>query len=115
VKGAIAFDGRIDPFADTREKAAQTPSFLQRRGTEIHLPNPVQIELKPLDLVDVLYELRSRLGRALEQSEREAVQAWFPNGVEPEQLDGLVERIQQLSAAGASPAFTEAPRLVAVK
>ena len=115
VKGAIAFDGRIDPFADTREKAAQTPQYMQRRGTEIHLPNPVQIELKPLDLVDVLFELRSRLGRPLEQAEREAVQAWFPDGVEPEQLAGLVERISQLSAAGAPPAFVEAPRLVAVK
>jgi len=115
VKGAIAFDGRIDPFAHVREQAAQTPTYLQRRGTEINLPNPVQIELKPLDLVDVLYELRSRLGRALEQAEREAVQAWFPNGVEPEQLDGLVNRIQQLSAAGAPPVFEEAPRLVAVK
>lgn len=115
VKGAIAFDGRIDPFKDVREKAEQTPSFMQRRGTELHVPNPVHIELKPLDLVEALYELRARLGRSLEQAEREAVQAWFPNGVEPTELDGLVERIQQLSDAGAPPAFFEAPRLVAIK
>jgi transposase InsO family protein len=115
VKGAVAFEGRIDPFADVREKAAQTPTFMQRRGTEIDLPNRAHVELKPLDLVEALFELRSRLGRALGQAEREAVQAWFPDGVQPEQLDGLVERIQQLSAAGAPPAFNEAPRLVAVK
>jgi hypothetical protein len=114
-KGAVAFGGEVDPFADLREKAERTPSYLQRRGTELHLPNPVHIELKPLDLVEVLFELRARFGRALEQREREAVQAWFPDGVEPDELDGLVARLQQLSAAGSPPVFDEAPRLVAIK
>lgn len=114
VKGAIAFDGRIDPFKDLREKAAATPDFIQRRGTELHVPNPVHVEIKPLSLVDILFELRARLGRALEPAEREAVQAWFPEGIEPNQIDSLVERIEQLSAAGAPPVFNQPPRLMAV-
>jgi hypothetical protein len=115
-KGAIAFDGAIDPFADLREKAEKTPAYMQRRGTEIHLANPAHVELKPLDLVEALFELRARFGRSLEQAEREAVQAWFPDGVQPEELDGLVARIEQLSTAvGAPPTFPETPRLVAVK
>lgn len=113
-KGQIAFDGRIDPFADLREKAAQTPDYMQRRGTELHVPNPVHIDLKPLDLVEALFELRGRLGRSLERNEADAVRAWFPDGVPAEEIDGLVARIEQLSAAGAPPAF-EPPRLVAVK
>ena len=114
-KGAIAFIGRIDPFADVREKAEQTPAFMQRRGTELHLPNPMHVELKPLDHVAALLELRSRLGRNLEPAESAAVRAWFPDGVPPEELDGLVARVEQLQSAGDMPAPTHAPRLVAVR
>lgn len=114
-KGAIAFDGRIDPFADLREKAAQTPTYMQRRGTELHVANPAHVELKPLDLVEALQELRARLGRSPLPAEREAIQAWYPDGVPPEAFDGLLARLEQLTAAGASPAFHEPPRLVAVK
>ena len=114
VKGAVAFDGRIDPFKDLREKAAATPDFIQRRGTELHVPNPAHVELKPLTFVEMLFELCARLNRALATHEAEAVRVWFPEGIEPNQIDGLVERIEQLSAAGAPPAFQQAPRLVAV-
>jgi len=114
-KGAIAFDGEIDPFADVREKAAQTPTYMQRRGTELHVPNPAYVEMKPLDQVEALFELRARLGRSLDRREAEAVLVWFPDGVPHEELDALVARIEQLPAAGASPAFQEPPRLVAVK
>jgi hypothetical protein len=114
-EGRIAMDGAVDPMKHIDDRAADLPAHMLRHGTEIYLPNTVHIDLKPLDLVEALKDLRARLGRPLAQAEREAVQAWFPDGVQPEQLDGLVERIQQLSAAGAPPAFIEAPRLVAVK
>ncbi|KAB2899865.1 MAG: transposase family protein [Dokdonella sp.] len=114
-RGAVAFDGQIDPFKDLEEAVRNAPSFMVRPGTQLHLPNEAQVELRPMGLVEVLQELRSRLGRALGQHEREAVQAWFPDGVAPEEMDALVERVQQLSAAGAPPAFIEPPRLVAVK
>ena len=114
-KGAVAFDGAIDPFADLREKAAQVPAFMQRRGTELHVPNPAHVELKPMDLVEALQELRARLGRSPRVAEREAIEAWFPEGVPPEQFDGLMERLQQLPDSGLVPVFNEPPRLVAVK
>jgi len=114
-KGAIAFDGRIDPFADSREKAEQTPAYMQRRGTELHLPNPMHVELRPLTHIDALMELRARLQRPLVAAEAEAVRAWFPDGVPHEEVERLVERIQQLSSAGMPPAPTDAPRLVAVR
>ena len=113
-KGAVAFDGAIDPFKDLQEKAAAVPAFMQRRGTELHLANPAHVDMKPLDLVEVLFELRARLGRSLEQREAEAVRAWFPEGVPHEEVDALVDRINQLPAAGALPA-SEPPRLVAVR
>lgn len=114
-KGAIAFDGQIDPFKHAREQAAQAPTYMQRKGTELHLANPAYVELKPLDHVQVMQDLRARLGRGMARHETEAVRTWFPDGVPPEEMDALVERIQQLSAAGAPPASTQAPRLVAVR
>lgn len=114
-KGATAFDGAVDPFADLREKAEKTPTYLQRRGTELHLPNPMHVELKPLDLVSALLELRARLGRTLEPAESVAVRSWFPDGVPEEELDGLVARVEQLKSAGDVPVSHPPPRLVAVR
>lgn len=112
----VAMNGAVDPMADIKQRAADLPTHIQRRGTEIHLANPAHVELKPLDLVEALFELRARFGRSLEQAEREAVQAWFPDGVPHEEFDGLVARIEQLSTVvGAPPTFPETPRLVAVK
>lgn len=112
--GRIAFDGAIDPFADLPDKAAATPAYIQRRGTELHVPNPLHVEIKPLTLVEALQELRARRDRSLTRDESAAVQAWFPDGVPVEELDALVTRLDQLAAAGAPPAF-DPPRLVAVK
>lgn len=113
--GRVAMDGTIDPMADIAQRAADLPTHIQRRGTELHLPNPVQIELRPMDHVEALFELRARLGRGLEQAEREAMQAWFPDGVPPEEIDALVARIEQLTNAAGAPPVIETPRLVAVK
>jgi transposase InsO family protein len=114
--GRVAMNGTLDPMADIKQRAADLPHHMQRRGTEIHLANAAHVELKPLDLVATLQELRARLGRSPLPAEREAVQAWFPDGVPPEEFDSLLARLQQLSTAGNSPpVFAEPPRLVAVK
>lgn len=112
-KGKLAFDGRIDPFADLRAKAEQTPAFMQRRGTELHLPNRMHVEVKPFELIDVMLELKARFGRPPTVAEREAVQAWFPEGIPQEELEGVFARLAQLDTAGA-PATPQPPRLVAV-
>lgn len=115
-EGRPAMNGAVDPMADIAARAADIPQHIQRRGTELHLPNQVHVEDRPLDLVQALFELKARLGRPLVAAEAEAVQHWFPDGVPDAELAGLVERIQQLSDAGGEPAVsTDMPRLVAVK
>jgi transposase InsO family protein len=110
-KGRVAFNGAIDPFKDVRERAAQVPAYIQRRGTELHVPNPVQTELKPLSHVDALFELRARLGRTLTTDEAARVAQLHPDGVPLEALEALVEAI-----ANPTPDDVyERPRLVAVK
>lgn len=108
-KGRIAFDGKIDPMKDVQERAAQVPAYMQRRGTELHVPNPVQTELKPLTHVEALFELRARLGRSLSTDEAARVARDYPDGVPHESLESLVEAIR--NPALDTPAR---PRLVAV-
>jgi len=111
--GKPAMAGTVDPMADIAARAGSLPAHIKRRGTELHIPNRVHVEDKPLDLVGTLFELRARLGRQLRPHESEAIRAWFPDGVPAEEFDGLVARIDQLPEPGAAPTTT-APRLVAV-
>lgn len=113
-KGRIALDGKLDPFKAVEDRKPLLPQFIQRRGTELHLPDMVQLEDKPLSLIEALQELRARIGRPLATHESAAVRAWFPEGVPVDQVDALVERIEQLSRTGETPPIT-APRLVAVR
>lgn len=107
-KGTPAFGGAIDPFKDVREAAAQAPSHLVRRGTELHLPNPVQIEVKPLSLVEALRNLRDWLGRPISPAERERITQWYPQGVPETELQDIVNRLSQ-------PVQEERPRLALVR
>lgn len=109
-KGRLAFDGAIDPFKDVQDRAAQVPAYIQRRGTELHVPNPAHVELKPLTHVEALFELRARLQRRLTPDEATLVEQRYPNGVPHEALGALVELILSPPAA-----TEERPRLIAVK
>lgn len=108
-KGRVAFDGKIDPFKDVAERAANVPSFIQRRGTELHVPNVAQTEILPLTHVQALQELRARLGRAVTREEAQLVHDRYPDGVPDEEFGELLALIQN-----PTPTATER-RLVAVK
>lgn len=107
-KGVIPFGGTLDPWKDVREAAAQAPSHLVRRGTELHLPNPVQIEVRPLSLVEALRNLRDWLGRPISPAEREQITQWYPQGVPETELQDIVNRLSQ-------PVQEERPRLALVR
>jgi len=106
-KGRLAFNGQIDPFKDSREAAAAAPSHILRRGTELDVPNPIHVDLRPLSHVQALLELRARLERPLTPAEASRVRGWFPDGVPETELDSLAQRLT-------APA-QERPRLVAIK
>jgi len=94
-KGRLAFNGQIDPFRDTHEKAASAPSHILRRGTDMDVPDPVYVELKPLSHVQALFELRARLGRSVAPAEAALVAELYPDGVPETDLDALALRITQ--------------------
>jgi hypothetical protein len=105
-KGRLAFDGKIDPFKDVREAAKNAPSHILRRGTDMDVPDPVHVELRPLSHVQALFELKARLARPLTRDEAAAVRTWYPDGIPESDLDALALRIS-------APVF-ERPRLSVV-
>ncbi len=107
-KGTPAFGGAIDPFKDVREAAAAAPSHIVRRGTDLNLPNPVQIEVKPLSMVEALRALREWLGRPITPDDRERIGQWYPQGVQETDLQDIVNRLSQ-------PIQEERPRLAIVR
>ncbi|MBN8714394.1 MAG: DDE-type integrase/transposase/recombinase [Xanthomonadales bacterium] len=106
-KGRLAFDGKIDPFKHIHEKAAAAPSHILRRGTDMDVPDPVHVDLKPLTHVQALFELRARLGRAVDPAEAALVREWYPDGIAESDIDALALRITD-------PAPTTRPRLSVV-
>lgn len=105
-KGRLAFDGQVDPFKDLREAAATAPSHIIRRGTALDVPNPVQVDLQPLDYVQTAFEMRARLPRPLTPEDNARIREWYPEGVPESDLDALAERLLQPAA--------ERPRLSVV-
>lgn len=93
-KGRLAFDGAIDPFKHVREAAERAPSHILRRGTELDVPNPVQVELKPLTHMQAAFEMRARLTRSLTTDDNARIREWFPDGVPETELDALAQRLE---------------------
>ena len=87
----LAFDGQLDPYKPVRD--AVLPEFLPRRGTELNVPSPVQIEKKPYSHVEAMRWARGRINRALTAEENAWVRAAWPDGVPETELDSLLARL----------------------
>lgn len=92
-KGRLAFDGEIDPFAHVRQGAAAAPHHIQRRGTELDVPNPVRVELRPLSWIDALKAIHARLGRGITREESAAIKADWPDGIPETEIEAIVTRL----------------------
>ncbi|MBF0309487.1 MAG: DDE-type integrase/transposase/recombinase [Magnetococcales bacterium] len=86
-KGAPAYDGAINAFADV--EAYTAPEWLPKKGTPLHLATPAR-EAAPLSVVDAAIRLRERLGRNLSGEEFESISGRFPDGVPEGVLEDLV-------------------------
>ncbi len=112
-KGRLMFNGAIDPFKDVREAETKVPAYMPRRGSDIDVPLPAQIELRPLSHVEASLEMVARLGRALEGIEAKSLRTWYPDGVPETELDTLQLRLENIHEP--EPLAEEKPRLFAVK
>lgn len=89
-----AFLGEIDPFAAMAR--VDLPSYLPKRGTQLNVPAPVQIDAKPYSHIEATRWAVGRLGRGLSPEENARVRAEWPDGVPEAELETMLARIQGL-------------------
>lgn len=104
-KGA-AFGGALDPMKDLARKAAESPQFITRRGTEMPAPDAVVERPRTLTFYEFARALRAELGRDLEPGENAHLRGL--------NRDWTLADVQAMAAEFEQPK-TERPRLVAVK
>lgn len=117
-KGAVAFGGAIDPFKHLEQQAAEVPAHMQRRGTELHLPNRMYVEERPSTLVELAYALRDRRGSGFQPQELERMNAIYPDQTFPQEaFDLLLEQLLrgELPALPESEPAPHTPRIYAIK
>ena len=106
-KGALAFQGRVDPFKRAAE--AQLPAYLPRRGTTLEAPRRevAAPRITPVAASKRIREALLRLGAGEQFGPQ--VLAWLQQrygaaGVPEDQIDGLVAQFTQRAAEAAAPA-----------
>lgn len=84
------------------------PDYMDRRGTELDVPDRTRVEIKPLSHTQACRALVGTLGRKLPDGTYEWIRTAYPDGVPEEELPALAEKLR----AGNQ---TQRPGLAAVK
>jgi hypothetical protein len=89
-KNATPFDG-LD--AHTHLANLYIPNYMDRRGTELHVPDRTRIEIRPLSHIEAFKALVGKLGRSLSAEENAWIRETYPDGVPEEAMPALAERL----------------------
>lgn len=87
-----AFMGELDAFAP--EARVNLPSFLPKRGTQLNVPSPVQLEMKPYTHLETMKWVVGRIGRGITAEENAWVRETWPAGVPQDELETVLARLQ---------------------
>lgn len=88
----LAFGGELDPYKPVTDTVL--PAYLPKLGTAMHVPNPTQIEIKPLSWVAASKSLIGKIGRGLTPEENQWLRSTYPDGVMEEQLQEVADRLE---------------------
>ncbi|MBW8034194.1 MAG: transposase family protein [Planctomycetes bacterium] len=86
------FSTRLD--AHSHLKDVVPPAFMRRPGTELDVPNPIQVELKPLSIVEAARRIRSSLDRALTTEEYNIFSNNWPQGIPEENIEQIIAELR---------------------
>lgn len=76
---AAPFDGLVDAHSHLHK--ADIPAYLARKGTEIAVPDRIEVNQAPLTRGAALKALVAMLGRPVTAAENQKVAVWYPDGV----------------------------------
>ncbi|MBL3601599.1 MAG: hypothetical protein JMN25_17335 [gamma proteobacterium endosymbiont of Lamellibrachia anaximandri] len=71
------------------------PEYMDRPGTELHVPDRTRIEIKPLSHIEICRALVGTLRRSLTEVENRWIKFTFPDGVPEEELPALAEQLRE--------------------
>lgn len=91
---ALAFDGQLDPYKPVSD--AVLPTFMPKRGTQLNVPAPVQLEAQPYTHIQAMRWTVGRLGRGMSLEENMWLREAYPGGVPEAELETMLARIQGL-------------------
>ncbi|MCU7877249.1 MAG: integrase [Candidatus Thiodiazotropha sp. (ex Lucinoma borealis)] len=72
------------------------PDYMQRPGTELHVPDRTRVEIKPLSHIDACRALVGKLGRSLSAEENAWIRDSHPDGVPEEELPVLADQLENV-------------------
>lgn len=115
--GHVAMDGAINPMADIEQRAADLPQHINRRGSELHLPNKAYVEELPKTIVDLASDLRHARGDGFTPAEYERVNALYPEAIPADVYPDLLAQLArgELPALPDEAPIAAPPRLYAVR
>lgn len=87
----VPFDGRIDPYITLSDTL---PSYLPKRGTQLNVPTPVQLDSKPYSPIEAMRWAVGRINRPLTLAENTWLREAWPGGVPEAELDTLLMQLQ---------------------
>lgn len=77
------------------------PDYMDRRGTELEVPNRMQVDVKPLTHVQAGRALIAQLGRGLAADENAWLRKTYPDGVSESELPAITARLRDGDLADA--------------
>ncbi|MFM8332621.1 MAG: hypothetical protein ACKN9T_13105, partial [Candidatus Methylumidiphilus sp.] len=86
----VPFGGRIDPMK--HQDAAQVPTCLPKRGTEMSAPKP-RVELPKLPTTELAARLMKAMGKAWKPEFFPRLREWFPGGAAEDEIPDIAERL----------------------
>lgn len=90
-KGITPFAGEID--AHTHLMHVDQPSYMRRPGSEMSVPDRVNIEEQPMTVTEACKRLVADLGRREGVNYHQLVSGWYPDGVPESDYPALVRRV----------------------
>lgn len=92
----VPFSGGIDPMKNITD--TPLPDYLTKRGTQSDVVSPV-IELPTLRPVQLAKRLAEKMGSAWTAEHFAWLKQRYPEGVQEDQVDSIVQQLQQVNAS----------------
>lgn len=89
-KNAAPFGG-LDAHSHLGE--VYVPDYLDKRGTELHVPDRARVEVKPLSQIEAAKLLRARMGEEWKPEYFARLGEWYPQGVPEAELAAVEARL----------------------